>query len=330
MSKLTRPNRPITTVESVHDARASSCCCCSPCRGASHHPVSSPCCCASSPCCCSDFHPSGISGYLGGEGGETSPSLPLVWLPLPGVCRAFRPFVLSTPGVFALISGGYIPVPVRGYPAATAPLKRWQPPATIRRLAARKHRAPPAGASLADTAPPVLCGQRANPARRPGPDVDSPPRPPAGGSHGRTLTAGQGSRANTARRPWLAPLSQPHHQELQGPRANPARRPGPGRFDPPPSPLGGCRWLKRRRPGPAPSAVRHCARPAPQASPAAARAGPLRSLAPSLRQAWGSPSARFAPAVSGVAASPAAPQPLRRPARRSPCWGGEPIALLCP
>ena len=66
-----------------------------------------------------------------------------------------------------------------------------------------------------------------------------PPRPPAGGSHGRTLTAGQGSRANTARRPWLAPLSQPHHQELQGPRANPARRPGPGRFDPPPSPLGG-------------------------------------------------------------------------------------------
>ena len=181
MSKLTRPNRPITTVESVRDARASSCCCCSPCRGASLHPVSSPCCCASSPCCCSDFHPSGISGYLGGEGGETSPSLPLVWLPLPGVCRAFRPFVLSTPGVFALISGGYIPVPVRGYPAATAPLKRWQPPATIRRLAARKHRAPPAGASLADTAPPVLCGQRANPARRPGPDVDSPPPTPRRG-----------------------------------------------------------------------------------------------------------------------------------------------------
>ena len=85
---------------------------------------------------------------------------------------------------------------------------------------------------------------------------------------------------------------------------------------PPPSPLGGGRWLNLGRPSPAPSAVRHCARPATQAPPAAARAGPLRTLALSLRIGWGSPSARYALAVSGVAASQAAPQPLRRPARR--------------
>ena len=165
--------------------------------------------------------------------------MPLVsWLH-PGLGRGLGLYILSTPTTVALVSGGYIPVPVRGYPAATAPLKRSRPRASMRRLAARAQRAPPAGAGLAGAALPVLCGQRANPARRPGPDVDSPPRPPAGGSRGRTSPAGQGARAKTARRPWLAPPSQPHHRELQGPRAKTARRPGPGRFDPPPSPLGG-------------------------------------------------------------------------------------------
>ena len=216
----------------------SSSCCCSTCC-ASCCCASSSCCCSacSSPCCCLPPPGGSHSPPASGEG-ETSPSLPLVsWLH-PNLGRGFGLFILSTPTTVALVSGGYVPVPVRGYPAATAPLKRSRPRASMRRLAARKRSAPPAGASLAGTAPPVLCGQRANPARRPGPDLDSPPRPPSGGSRDLTLPAGQGSRANTARRPWLAPPSQPHHQELQGPRANPARRPRPEDVDSPPAP----RW----------------------------------------------------------------------------------------
>ena len=75
------------------------------------------------------------------------------------------------------------------------------------------------------------------------------------------------------------------------------------RVDAPPSPLGGCRVPPARGSTPAPSAVRHCARPATQASPAAACAGPLRSLAPSGRQGWGSRAnparTRLVPAWSG-------------------------------